>query len=845
MNRRIVLPLLVVAALWPSVQSPFVAQDVPAATETIELAECLVLPRVGTSSRSPVHTDALEALMLDDALTAPVAGAKVKLPDGSDVEWTKSAADEDGWVNGDGGSYVYWRADAPRDCIALLKARGHSLAYVNGEPHYGDPYNYGYVHVPVALKKGGNDILFLQGRGRVKAELELLPNAAGAVVIGSDWTMPDFIVGEPAGGLRLGAVNVINATPNDLDLAPFVTALDPARPNEHYSAEAQRIPAMGIRKLAFSIPMVETVADKELRFRLELIAKSGESLPLANSVAQSEFTVNAVAQAQPRRVTFRSQIDGSVQYYAVRPAVTLPGSTDKPGIVLSLHGASVEAIGQARAYGAKSWCHIVCPTNRRPFGFDWEDWGRLDAMEVLAHAKATLDHDPTKVWLTGHSMGGHGTWTVGAHFPDKFAAIGPSAGWESFYSYAGGVEVEATDPVAAMLKRTANANRTLLHKYNYKQQAVYILHGDADDNVPVTEARNMRDVLKEFHKDLQYFEQPGAGHWWDDGHDTGADCLDWQPMFDTFAHRRLPRANEVLSIDFTTTCPEHSADDHWLRIEMQQSQLAPSRAQITMLPNKGEFEGTTENVSRMSFDVAAAMVAKPSLSLRIDGDELTDIAWPASGRLSLRRAAEGWQVVDPAPAEWKGPRRSGWLKNGFNHNFMMVYGTRGTEAENAWALAKARYDAEQWWYRGNGACDIIPDVEFNARKYSDRGVILYGNADSNSAFAVLLKDAPVQLRGGSLSIGTREFKGDDLSIVFTYPRPDSTTASVVVVGGTGVKGIQVTNRLGYFISGASFPDVLVYRQNTLNTGLEGIVGGGYFSERWEIEDADIVWRETK
>ena len=32
-------------------------------------------------------------------------------------------------------------------------------------------------------------------------------------------------------------------------------------------------------------------------------------------------------------------------------------------------------------------------------------------------------------------MGGHGTWHIGATFPDLFAAIGPSAGWLSYWSY--------------------------------------------------------------------------------------------------------------------------------------------------------------------------------------------------------------------------------------------------------------------------------------------------------------------------------------------------------------------------------------------------------------------------
>ena len=55
---------------------------------------------------------------------------------------------------------------------------------------------------------------------------------------------------------------------------------------------------------------------------------------------------------------------------------------------------------------------------------------------------------PTRrTYLTGHSMGGHGTWHLGVTFPDRFAAIAPGRGWISMWSYAG-----AKRPAAAPMK---------------------------------------------------------------------------------------------------------------------------------------------------------------------------------------------------------------------------------------------------------------------------------------------------------------------------------------------------------------------------------------------------------
>ena len=52
------------------------------------------------------------------------------------------------------------------------------------------------------------------------------------------------------------------------------------------------------------------------------------------------------------------------------------------------------------AYKKKDWGHLIAPTNRRPFGFAWEDWGRLDALEVLANAKSIYKPNSKKIYLT-------------------------------------------------------------------------------------------------------------------------------------------------------------------------------------------------------------------------------------------------------------------------------------------------------------------------------------------------------------------------------------------------------------------------------------------------------------
>ena len=119
---------------------------------------------------------------------------------------------------------------------------------------------------------------------------------------------------------------------------------------------------------------------------------------------------------------------------------------------------------------------------------------------------------------------------------------------------------------------------------NYGQYGVYVLHGDADDNVPVREAREMRRQLGAFHPDFAYYERPGAGHWW------GNECVDWPPLFDFLRRHTLPRPADVRAVRFTTASPGVSAWCHWAAVEAQVKPLQPSTIDLRPLPSRNPFE---------------------------------------------------------------------------------------------------------------------------------------------------------------------------------------------------------------------------------------------------------------
>ena len=121
-------------------------------------------------------------------------------------------------------------------------------------------------------------------------------------------------------------------------------------------------------------------------------------------------------------------------------------------------------------------------------------------------------------------MGGHGTWFLGATYADKWAAIAPCAGYPTLKAYGsadGLIPDSAGSPIEQMLLRSGNQSDVPRLGSNYKPLGIYIFHGDEDETVPVSYARQMRKLLADFHTDMSYYEYPGGGHWFGDKSFTG------------------------------------------------------------------------------------------------------------------------------------------------------------------------------------------------------------------------------------------------------------------------------------------------------------------------------------
>ena len=193
-------------------------------------------------------------------------------------------------------------------------------------------------------------------------------------------------------------------------------------------------------------------------------------------------------------------------------------------VILFLHGAGERGSdNEAQLAYLPEWiakpenrekypCFVIapqCPEGKKWSDVDWGAKGDIPMKDITPPMKAAVEMlddlvknqpvDTKRIYLTGLSMGGYGSWDLAERMPERFAAVAPICG--------GGDEKHA-DRLAKV--------------------PVWAWHGSADNAVPVERSRKMIAAIKAAGGDPKYTELKGVGHdSWTQAYTNADGVLPW------------------------------------------------------------------------------------------------------------------------------------------------------------------------------------------------------------------------------------------------------------------------------------------------------------------------------
>ncbi len=716
-------------------------------------------------------------------------------------------------------TYFWTEVEVETSYLAKVLVEKVSSFTLNGLSYPGDPYGHGFFHPPVSLRKGKNSILLkVSGFPPHRFKFALLPVKSEIEIIVKDITSPTLIPKESQSVLiGIPIANNNEQAKKDLKL---------------------RLWGEGIKEVVTNFSLLPQLIKKipvELTLRPE---KEGKVLVYAEVEEKNfiltvdSFNLEVKERDSVQRITFISGIDSSVQYFALRyPKEYLRDK--KYSLILSLHGAGVEAYNQARSYSPKDWAFIACPTNRRPYGFDWQDWGRLDALEVIEYMKSKFPIDTNRIYLTGHSMGGHGVWHIGLLYPSLFAAIAPGAGWPSHQLYCPWTfqrsEIFAERPILTIRDRVLRIDNPLNLLDNALNLPIFIFHGALDDNVPTLFARMFASHLKTLGYHYHYKEVPGKRHWYylDT---TNIVCVD-DPEIMEFLKKeeRNPFPEKVI---FKTSDLDITNQAYWLNLlELEREHLTGKIA--------GEIKGetivlNTENIKAFKITLPPKFFFLPEIILKINGVVKKIRSKPkASPTLIFEKRPGGlFFLTNKRPR----PRIRGPMRKAYFSPFLLVYGTKSdTAAKITYHLAKR--EALTFWRIGNGRCAVLPDTAIGEEEIERYNLIIFGGKTHNYLSERMEKRLPIKERVDKLFFFNKEL-GGDLSYRYIYPNPLNPKRFLLLSGGTSLKNLTLSTFFSTLHSAAGLPDFILFSPEVTKKGWGGVLATGFFDKDWRFSPID-------
>jgi pimeloyl-ACP methyl ester carboxylesterase len=533
-----------------------------------------------------------------------------------------------------------------------------------------------------------------------------------------------------------------------------------------------------------------------------------------------------------------SKIDGSVQPYGlVVPKSYQPRSPYQHRLDLWFHGRGEKLSELSFINERQGSLGRFAPPNAfvlHPYGRYCNAnhfAGEIDTLEAMEHVQKHYPIDEDRIVVRGFSMGGAACWNFAVHYPSRWAAAAPGAGFSETPDFLLKFQNEKIEP--------NEWQRKLLRWYDCTDWALNLSHcptvaysGEFDSQKQAADI--MAKALKEENIDLVHIIGPKTKH-------------DYHPAAITEINRRIDRlANRgrelvPLTINFTTWTLIYPRMA-WITVDGmgRHWQRARVRAELS---GDDTILITTHNVTALTVDMApgscpfdGAKVPK----LEIDDEQIdlknnligSDRSWT----VHLHRDGDNWKLGKFADGKLhKQPGLQGPIDDAFMDRFLMVRPTGKARHEQVgrWVDGELKHSVEHWRRQFRAEIEPKDDTDVTEADIASSNLVLWGDPGSNRILAKIADQLPVRWEENVVRVGEQSYDSSRHVPVLIYPNPLNPKKYVVLNSGFTFREYDYLNNARQI---PRLPDwaVLDVTQPPTAQRPAGIAAAGFFGELWEL-----------
>lgn len=536
-----------------------------------------------------------------------------------------------------------------------------------------------------------------------------------------------------------------------------------------------------------------------------------------------------------------SKIDGSVQPYGlVVPASYEPNTPHQFRLDVWCHGRGETLSELNFINGRQSSPGEFTPPNTfvlHPYGRYCNAnkfAGEIDLFEALEDVRKHYPIDDLRLVVRGFSMGGAACWQFAVHYPSKWCAAAPGAGFSETADFLKVFQKEPQKPTWYEEK--------LWHMYDCTDYAINLFNlptvaYSGENDVQKQAADMMEKALAKEGIKLLHIIGPKTGH----SYEKNAKA-EINRRIDKLAD--LSREVAPSEVRFTTWTLRYNRS-FWLRLDGLEEHWERARVDAELQGNdSGGPLLKTKNVAALTLSLPSGytpfkLTEKPSIE--IDGQEvdgpavLSDKSWLAH----LRKVDGKWQVVEAVDDGTLRKRHGlqGPIDDAFMSSFLMVKptGKAFNDKVGGWADAEMKHAIEHWRRQFRGEARVKDDSAISDADIADKNLILWGDPSSNKILAKIAEKLPIHWTAESVQLGDKKFSGAQNVPVYIYPNPLNPKRYIVVNSGFTYREYDYLNNARQV---PKLPDFAVIDTSVpVSSRLPGgVVAAGFFTEAWKLPE---------